>query len=57
MIDSYDTCDECGLEIIDNHPVKGIIHGHHVNFCCWKCFNKYEKEINREGGENYDEQI
>jgi len=54
MIDTYDYCDECGLEILDNQPVKGILHGHHVNFCSWRCLHKYYKEIEMKGGDTDD---
>ena len=50
MIDFYEICDECGCEILDNQPVRGVIQGEHVRFCSWRCFHKYEKHVNREGG-------
>jgi len=44
MIDFYPICDECGDMIEDDYPVKGIIGGNYVQFCCWRCFHRYEAD-------------
>ena len=48
MIDYYEICDECGMEITDEKPVRGVIQGEQVKFCSWRCFHKYEKAVNED---------
>jgi len=50
MIDSYDICDECGLEILDDKPIKGTIDGESVQFCSTRCWHHYDKAKRDEKG-------
>lgn len=51
MFDTFDECDECGLEILDGVPVRAIIDGMRLQFCGYYCARKYEKAVRAENSQ------